>query len=196
VSVFVGLHRLEISWSFTMSLLLGGAVVLVTIVGVVLPLKRFRDKAAEAKAAEAKRAAQNAYAAQRRYCRGCGGRLHKIPLCKSSIRLQVRPLEFDPASGKRWYENVKGKYEWAAFCEERKHTHSVVRMSHEFCSCTSGLNIKMGHYSFEVQILDPTLIDGDYVVLSGTCDCEFCGSCGIADPTNQPNGQKHGFSNR
>ena len=117
------------------------------------------------------------------YCRGCGGYLSEFGKCGSSLRLEVSPLEFDPATGKRWYRNDKGAYEWKAFCTERKHTHSVVTDGYNFCSCIQDFTPKRGGYDFVAHILGPKIVDGKYAVLGGTCGKVYCGSCGIAEPT-------------
>jgi hypothetical protein len=118
------------------------------------------------------------------YCRGCGVYLSEFGKCGSSLRLEVSALEFDPETGKRWYRSDKGMYEWKAFCTERKHTHSVVTGGgYTYCSCIKDFSPKRGGYDFVVHILGPRILDGKYAVLGGTCGQVYCGSCGIAEPT-------------
>jgi hypothetical protein len=117
------------------------------------------------------------------YCRGCGTYLREFGKCTSELRLEVSALEFDISTGKRWYENAPGLYDWKAFCVDHRHTHAVIWDYNKFCSCIQHLSPKRGGYDFVVHLLGPELVNDKFAKLRGACGKDYCPSCGLADPT-------------
>lgn len=113
-------------------LLVDGGCLSFVVIGIVIfisiPVIVVQREAAQKRRMLARAAADNERRQKERapkppqpgYCRGCGVYLSKFGKCESSLRLEVSPLEFDPATGKRWYRNDKGAYDYKAFCTERK----------------------------------------------------------------------------